>query len=193
MRIWQRQQSSSLALALCTGLYCGQAGFYIWEYLLTCVNRNVKRVHIFKHRNILSKSPLNLNSTWHNLSWVCTKMTFRSTNTTHITTTGCFIMKVKKFELHTQARIQAVSWERCTFSNEILSFWNCACKNSKEFHVFFKFCMNFDAQIDKIHWKLRIKQMSVFFCEYPCNKSSVLYEVYNLSAQGIHCPPTKIL
>ena len=26
--------------------------------------------------------------------------------------TGCFIMKVKKFELHTQAIIQAVSWER---------------------------------------------------------------------------------
>ena len=29
--------------------------------------------------------------------------------------TGCSIMKVKKFELPTWARIQAVSWERCTF------------------------------------------------------------------------------
>ena len=35
---------------------------------------------------------------------------------------GCYIMKVKKFELHTRARIQAVSWERCPFSHEILTF-----------------------------------------------------------------------
>ena len=27
-----------------------------------------------------------------------------------------------KFELHTRGRIQAVSWDRCTFSNEILTF-----------------------------------------------------------------------
>ena len=27
-----------------------------------------------------------------------------------------------KFELHTLARIQSVSWERCTFFNEILTF-----------------------------------------------------------------------
>ena len=75
----------------------------------------------------------------------------------HFANTGCFIMKVKKFELHTRARIQAVIWERCTFSNEILTFWNCAFKNSKEFHVFFRFGRNFDAQIlkiCKIHWKL---------------------------------------
>ena len=50
-----------------------------------------------------------------------------------------------KFELHTRARIQAVSWERCTFSNEILTFCNCASKNAKEFNVFFKFGGNFDA------------------------------------------------
>ena len=71
-------------------------------------------------------------------------------------TMGWFIM----IELHIQARIQAVSWERCTFSNEILTFWNCASKNSKEFHVFFKFGINFGAQILKIykvHWKSRTK------------------------------------
>ena len=58
----------------------------------------------------------------------------------------CSIIKVKKFELHTRAKIQAVSWERCPFSNEILTFWNCASKNSKEFHVFLKFGGNFDVQ-----------------------------------------------
>ena len=51
-----------------------------------------------------------------------------------------------KFELRTRARIQAVSWERYTFSNEILTFLNCASKNSKEFHVFLKFGGNFDVQ-----------------------------------------------
>ena len=60
--------------------------------------------------------------------------------------TGCFIMIEIKFELHIQARIQAVSWERCTFSDEILTFLNCASKNSKEFHVFLKFGGNFDVQ-----------------------------------------------
>ena len=44
-----------------------------------------------------------------------------------------------KFELHTRVRIQAESWERCTFSNEILTFLNCASKNSKEVSVFIKF------------------------------------------------------
>ena len=51
----------------------------------------------------------------------------------------------KEFELNTQARIQAASWERCTFYNDILSFCNCASKNSTEIHVFFKFSENFDA------------------------------------------------
>ena len=60
--------------------------------------------------------------------------------------TGCFIMKVKKFEFHTRARIPAVIWEMCTFSNEILTFLNCASKNFKEFHVFLKFGGNFDVQ-----------------------------------------------
>ena len=64
--------------------------------------------------------------------------------------TGWFIMIEIKFELHTRARIQAVSWERCTFSNEILTFCNCASKNAKEFNVFFKFGGNFDAWILKI-------------------------------------------
>ena len=41
---------------------------------------------------------------------------------------GWFIMIGKKFELHTRARIQVISWERCTFSNDILTilklcFW----------------------------------------------------------------------
>ena len=37
--------------------------------------------------------------------------------TSHLlNTTGCFIRKVKMFELCTRARIQAVSWERSTFS-----------------------------------------------------------------------------
>ena len=51
-----------------------------------------------------------------------------------------------KFELHTRARIQAVHWERSTFSNEILTFLNCASKNSKEFDVFLKFGGNFVVQ-----------------------------------------------
>ena len=55
-----------------------------------------------------------------------------------------------KFELHTRALIQAVSWEKCTFSNEILTFLNCTSKNSKKFHVCFKFGGNFDAQILKM-------------------------------------------
>ena len=50
------------------------------------------------------------------------------------------------FELHSQARIQAGSWERCTFSNEILT---CASKNSNEVTVFFKFGRNFNANILK--------------------------------------------
>ena len=107
-------------------------------------------------------------------------------------TTRCFIMKVKKFELITRARIQAVIWERCTFSNGILTFWNCASQNSKEFHVFFQFGGNFDAQIMKIfkiHWKLRIKQTSVLFCKYLCNKSSDLYEIFNFSLQDSNWPP----
>ena len=51
-----------------------------------------------------------------------------------------------KFELHARARIQAESWERCTFSNEILTFLNCASENSEDFHVFLKFGGNFDVQ-----------------------------------------------
>ena len=47
-----------------------------------------------------------------------------------------------KFELHTRARIQAVSRERCIFFNEILTFGNCASKNDKEFHVFAKYIEN---------------------------------------------------
>ena len=50
----------------------------------------------------------------------------------------------KKFEL--RARIQAVSLERYTFSNEFLTFSNFASKNSMEFHVFLKFGGDFDAQ-----------------------------------------------
>ena len=75
--------------------------------------------------------------------------------------TGWFIMIEKKFDLHTRAKIQALSWERCTFSNGILPLWNCAFKNPEEFHVVFKFGGNYDAQIFKIyklHWKLGIKQ-----------------------------------
>ena len=53
---------------------------------------------------------------------------------------------IEKFELHTWARIQAVSWESCTFSNEILTFIDCAYENSKEFHVFLKFGGNFNVQ-----------------------------------------------
>ena len=55
----------------------------------------------------------------------------------------------KKVELYTQARIQAVSWETYTFSNEIITFWNWASKYSK-------FGRNFEApilKIYKIHWK----------------------------------------
>ena len=51
-----------------------------------------------------------------------------------------------KSELHTWAKIQAVSWERCPFFNEILTFLNCASKNSKEFHVFLKFSGNYDVE-----------------------------------------------
>ena len=43
--------------------------------------------------------------------------------TSHLlNTTGCFIRKVKMFELCTRARIQAVSWERSTFSIKIVTF-----------------------------------------------------------------------
>ena len=90
--------------------------------------------------------------------------------------TGWFIMIEKKIELHTRARIQAASWERCTFSNDILTFWNCASKYSKELNVFFKFGRYFDYQIlkmCKIQWKWRIKQKSVVFCKYFCKKAPI--------------------
>ena len=83
-----------------------------------------------------------------------------------------------------------------TFANEILTFWNYAFENSKEFYVFFKFGENIDAQtlkISKIHWKLRIKQTSVLFCKYLCNEKSNLYQTFNLSSQDRSWPPKKDL
>ena len=71
-----------------------------------------------------------------------------------------------KFELHTRARIQAVSWEQCTFSNEILTFLNCASRYSKQFHVVLKFGGNFDAL------KINVFKKSILFCEYLHNGSS---------------------
>ena len=71
------------------------------------------------------------------------------------------------------------SWDRYIFSNDILTFWYCACQNSKVIHVLFKFDGSFSAQILKIrklHWKLGIKQMSVLFCNYLGNESSDLHE-----------------
>ena len=56
----------------------------------------------------------------------------------------------KKFQLHAQARIQAVILKRCIFSNEILTFQNYAFKNYKEAPVYFKYSRNFDAKILKI-------------------------------------------
>ena len=52
----------------------------------------------------------------------------------------------KMFQLPSRGRIQAVSWERCTFPN-ISNILDYASKNSKEFHIFFKFGRNIDAQI----------------------------------------------
>ena len=66
------------------------------------------------------------------------------------------------------------------FFNEILSFWNCASKNSKEGSVFFKFGRNFDAQILKIHKmhrKIRIEQMPLSFWKYLRNENSDLHEI----------------
>ena len=54
-----------------------------------------------------------------------------------------------KFEINNQARIQAVSWKRCSFFNEILTFVIVLPK-IQDVSVFFKFGMNFDAQIVKI-------------------------------------------
>ena len=51
----------------------------------------------------------------------------------------------KKFELHTRDRIQAVSWERCTFSNEILHFEIVLPKN-RGVSCIFKFGGNFYGQ-----------------------------------------------
>ena len=39
-----------------------------------------------------------------------------------VTVVIALLMIEKKLELHTRARIQAVSRERCTFFNEILTF-----------------------------------------------------------------------
>ena len=60
-----------------------------------------------------------------------------------------------KFEIHTRARIQAVSREGCTFLNEILTLWSCASKNSKEVSVFLKSGMNFD--LENMQKTLKIK------------------------------------
>ena len=82
--------------------------------------------------------------------------------------TGCSIMIDQKFELHTQAKIQPRSWERCSFSFDVWIFWNCAFESSKKFHIVFKFWWNFDAQIFricKIHRKLRSKQMSLLLSQ----------------------------
>ena len=71
---------------------------------------------------------------------------------------GCSLGTVQNYLFIAWARIQAVSWKRCTFSNEILTFF--ATKNSNEFHVFLKFGQNFHAQIVKIfkiHWKGQAK------------------------------------
>ena len=61
------------------------------------------------------------------------------------------------------------------------TFWNCVCKNSETFPIFFKFGRNFDAQIlkkGKIQRKLKIKQTLVLFCEYLRNASFDLYEIW---------------
>ena len=52
-------------------------------------------------------------------------------------------------------------WQNFPFT---WTFWSCVSKNSKKFHVFFKFVWNFHAQIlkiCKIHWKLRVRQTPV--------------------------------
>ena len=92
--------------------------------------------------------------------------------------TGWFIMIDKKFELYAWARIQAVSLLRWIFSIEILTFGYFASKNSKEFHVFFKFQEYFETKIlkmCKIYWKIRINPMPVSFCKHLWNKRLGIY------------------
>ena len=44
----------------------------------------------------------------------------------------------KKFELHTPAKIQAVSWKRCTFSSEILTFRDLSLSDPSDQDPFWK-------------------------------------------------------
>ena len=82
----------------------------------------------------------------------------------------------KKFIFHTRARIQALTWESCTFSNEILIFWNYVSKNSCIFQIWRElWCFNFE----NIQNTLKTKDYKRQY-QYLCDKSLDLYEILNL-------------
>ena len=82
-----------------------------------------------------------------------------------------------------------MSWERRSFSNEILTFWNCAFKNSKEFHVVFKFGRIFDAQIMKCEKCIEnqgLNKCKYCFANISATKARIFMKFYvavNLSCE----------